>query len=71
MPNGNTLICSGTDSTVFEVTPKKEIVWKFVNESFSPARDTGGGLFRSYRYGINHPAFKGKLLIPGKKIEDL
>jgi hypothetical protein len=38
LPNGNTLICSGPDGTVFEVTPEKEIVWKFVNP-----RATGGG----------------------------
>jgi hypothetical protein len=31
LPNGNTLICSGTNGTVFEVTPKNEIVWKYVN----------------------------------------
>jgi Spy/CpxP family protein refolding chaperone len=30
-PNGNTLICSGANGTVFEVTPEKEIVWKYVN----------------------------------------
>jgi hypothetical protein len=28
LPNGNTLICSGTNGDVFEVTPKNEIVWK-------------------------------------------
>jgi hypothetical protein len=37
-PNGNTLICSGTNGTVFEVTPKGEIVWKYVN----PDRGNGG-----------------------------
>ena len=31
LPNGNTLICSGTNGTIFEVTPKDEIVWKYVN----------------------------------------
>src|SRR5262249_5161701 len=31
LSNGNTLICSGNNGTVFEVTPKKEIVWKYVN----------------------------------------
>jgi Spy/CpxP family protein refolding chaperone len=31
LPNGNTLICSGANGTVFEVTPDKEIVWKYVN----------------------------------------
>lgn len=27
LPNGNTLICSGNQSLLFEVTPQKEIVW--------------------------------------------
>jgi hypothetical protein len=31
LANGNTLICSGTNGTVFEVTPKGETVWKYVN----------------------------------------
>jgi hypothetical protein len=31
LSNGNTLICSGANGTVFEVTPDKEIVWKYVN----------------------------------------
>jgi Spy/CpxP family protein refolding chaperone len=31
LPNGNTLICSGANGTVFEVTPEKEIVWKYTN----------------------------------------
>ncbi len=31
LPNGNTLICSGPDSTVFEVTADKQVVWKFAN----------------------------------------
>jgi hypothetical protein len=31
LPNGNTLICSGANGTVFEVTPAKDIVWKYVN----------------------------------------
>ena len=30
-PNGNTLICSGANGTIFEVTPAKETVWKYVN----------------------------------------
>jgi hypothetical protein len=31
LPNGHTLICSGPNGTIFEVTPEKEIVWKYVN----------------------------------------
>jgi hypothetical protein len=33
LPNGDTLICSGTNGTLFEVTPKEEVVWKYVNPS--------------------------------------
>jgi hypothetical protein len=33
LPNGNTLICSGANGTIFEVTPGKEVVWKYVNPS--------------------------------------
>jgi Spy/CpxP family protein refolding chaperone len=38
-PNGNTLICSGANGTVFEVTPEKEVVWKYVN----PVKGAGPG----------------------------
>ncbi len=31
LANGNTLICSGTNGTLFEVTPKNDTVWKYVN----------------------------------------
>lgn len=33
LPNGNTLICSGINGTLFEVTADKEMVWKYVNPS--------------------------------------
>jgi hypothetical protein len=38
LPNGNTIICSGPDGKVFEVTPEKETVWTFVN----PIKDDKG-----------------------------
>ncbi|HSQ55471.1 MAG TPA: hypothetical protein VLM40_06975, partial [Gemmata sp.] len=31
LPNGNTFICSGANGTLFEVTEKKEVVWKYLN----------------------------------------
>ncbi|HEV2949044.1 MAG TPA: aryl-sulfate sulfotransferase [Gemmataceae bacterium] len=37
LPNGNTFICSGANGTIFEVTPEKEIVWKYVNPAASAA----------------------------------
>jgi hypothetical protein len=38
-PNGNTLICSGADGIFFEVTPEKEMVWRYVN----PVKGGPGG----------------------------
>src|SRR5262249_31013449 len=31
LPNGDTLICSGANGTLTEVTPDREMVWKYVN----------------------------------------
>ena len=39
LANGNTLICSGANGTIFEVTPEKEIVWKYIN----PVKEDFGG----------------------------
>jgi len=39
LPNGDTLICSGADGTLFEVTTDKEILWKYVN----PVKGGPGG----------------------------
>ena len=41
LPNGNTLICSGPNGTVFEVTPKNATVWKFINPSKTEAPPGG------------------------------
>ena len=30
-PNGNTLICEGSNGRIFEVTPAGQIVWEFIN----------------------------------------
>jgi hypothetical protein len=45
LPNGDTLICSGPDSTVFEVTSAKEVVWKFVNKGGFGGPGGGPGRF--------------------------
>jgi hypothetical protein len=42
LANGNTLICSGANGTVFEVTPAKEIVWKYVNPVLGMMRGLPG-----------------------------
>jgi hypothetical protein len=46
LPNGNTLINSGAVGIVFEVTPEKEIVWKFSNP-FKPITSTPPAASRS------------------------
>jgi hypothetical protein len=43
LPNGNTLICSGENGDIFEVTRKKEVVWRYVNPGVGQARSPRGG----------------------------
>ncbi len=57
LPNGNTLICSGANGTIFEVTPEKTIVWKYINPYKG---DTSNGPPR--RPGQILPAIAGELL---------
>lgn len=40
LPNGNTLICTGVEGVVFEVTPQKQTVWRYVNPAKAPHRGT-------------------------------
>jgi hypothetical protein len=40
LPNGNTLICAGPSGTIFEVTPDKETVWKYLNPA-KPSQQAG------------------------------
>src|SRR5262249_3866838 len=42
LPNGNTLICSGANGTLFEVTPRGETVWKYINPAKATVRGPGG-----------------------------
>jgi len=74
LPNGNTLICEGAPGRVFEVTPTYEIVWEYINPFLGMGGlHTGGSksghansIFRSHRYGLDHPALQGKDLDPGR-----
>jgi outer membrane protein assembly factor BamB len=81
LPNGNTLICSGNNGHIFEVTADKEVVWEYINPitsngAVSRLEDAGmmGGnaVFRAHRYGPDHPGLKGKDLTPrGQIAEDV
>ncbi|HVS39557.1 MAG TPA: aryl-sulfate sulfotransferase, partial [Gemmataceae bacterium] len=55
LANGDTLICNGPAGTVFEVTPKGETVWKYVNPEkgggFPFGGPPGGGPFGGGPFG--------------------
>jgi hypothetical protein len=84
LPNGNTIICSGTIGEFREVTSKGDVVWKYVcpvekvgiiTQGNLPAADaarageTMNSVFRVYKYPLDYPAFVGKTLTPGELIE--
>lgn len=54
LPNGNNLICEGCKGRLFEVTPKKEIVWDFVNPFL--AEYSGKFVYRCLRYSPEYAA---------------
>jgi hypothetical protein len=65
-PSGTTLICSGAQGWVFEVTPGGEVVWDWRNPygmdlEVDEPRDesdsdiTPTAIFRAQRYGSDHP----------------
>ena len=72
LPNGNTLICEGAPGRLFEVTPRCEIVWEYINPFFVYSGAAGGpggaestnATFRAHRYGPDHPALAGRDLDP-------
>lgn len=62
LPNGNTLVCSGEQGWVFEVTPDRRVVWDW-RSPFVPDPDEleegnddlPAAMFRAERYGAEHP----------------
>lgn len=77
LANGNTLICSGANGTLFEITPAKEVVWKYIvplaeGIPYAQGQTISGSLnstFRCYRYGEDYAGLQGKTLTPGNYIE--
>ncbi|MGI9134225.1 MAG: aryl-sulfate sulfotransferase, partial [Rhodoferax sp.] len=83
LPNGNTLITSGVDGTLFEVTSTGETVWKYINPVTTSAQAQGSSIaadsnkagqfmnavFRVTRYGADFPGLQGKTLAPLGTIE--
>lgn len=76
LPNGNTLISTGFSGSIFEVTPEKEVVWKYVVPmDYEPRPDVlalfsgpGNPVFRAYRYAPDYPGLANRDLTPGETI---
>jgi hypothetical protein len=84
LPNGNTIICSGTLGRFLEVTTTGEIVWEYfcpvektgiITQGNKPAADparvdeTMNSVFRVYKYPVDYAAFTGKSMVAGGFIE--
>lgn len=48
LPNGNTLICEGSNGRVFEVTKEHELIWEFVSP-YIDSRFNMNVVYRAYR----------------------
>jgi outer membrane protein assembly factor BamB len=66
LPGGNVLVCEGAPGRVFEVTPKGEVVWEWINPfCFNlPNGSLTSAIFRAHRYGLDSPALAGRELDP-------
>jgi hypothetical protein len=76
LPGGNTLICEGMTGTIFEVTPSKEVVWRYTCATSlrsgpgGPGSARGGSgkevwpLYRASRYPADYPGLAGRDLRP-------
>lgn len=82
LPNGNTLINSGSSGTFFEVTSAGRMVWKYVNpvgpsgplaQGDSIPDTVGAGLdnkvFKCRRYAPDYPGLAGRDLTPSDAVE--
>jgi len=84
LPDGHTIICSGTVGEFLEVTAAKEIVWRYISPvdqngrmqqgakpGSDPARpgETMNSVFRVYKYPATYAAFNGRTLTPGSFVE--
>jgi len=75
LPNGNILVCEGTEGRLFEIAPNDSIVWQYivpvnalgpVSQGLQPVSNN---TFQAVRYGADFSAFIGKTLTPQGPIE--
>lgn len=74
LPGGNTLICSGLQGRVFEVTKAGKVVWEYESPAFDEQNRQGdvadrNWLFRAPYYRADDLVFAGHKLTPREPIE--
>ena len=77
LPNGNSLICSGRQGSIFELTPGNELVWEYRVPLVAGAPAEQGTIlalndnntFRAFKYPVDYSAFTGRDLTPQGFIE--
>jgi hypothetical protein len=84
LPNGNTLICEGLKGHFFEITPEKQIVWRYVSplvdqDTLAQGDDPSGDIdprghqnnavFKIHRYAPDYPGLTGRDLTPTAPLE--
>lgn len=84
LPNGNTLMCSGTIGQFLEVTSAGDIVWEYIcpvdqtgalkqgdslKTDLARPAETMNSVFRIYRYTPDYKGLSGRDLTPGAYIE--
>jgi len=77
LPNGNTIICSGVQGRLFEVTPDGSIVWEYINPIVISGPLKQGAnfisrsnmIFRCRRYAPDYAGLAGIELVPGRQVE--
>ncbi len=76
LQNGHTLVNAGSLGEIFEITPNRNIVWKYVIPLFGDFPATQGQTvnnnanFRAYKYPRDYPGFAGLDLTPEGTIEN-
>lgn len=75
LPNGNTLICSATEATLFEVSPEGQTVWKYLSPPpvrapmFNLLLASFNSICKSRRYPADYPGLAGENLAPKGPVE--
>ena len=63
LENGNTLICSGPQGRLLEVSMEGEVLWEFENP-YGDAKSKSYSMFRAQRIEPDHPGLSGRSLSP-------